>query len=79
MGKDEPAFNGTPLEGMSQGQASLYLLAGLLDTIDKEYPNMSAQQKATIISEFNKHDPVDLMLSALKNEISNSEKGKGEK
>ena len=72
MGKDEPAFNGTPLEGMSQGQASL-------DTIDKEYPNMSAQQKATIISEFNKHDPVDLMLSALKNEISNSEKGKGEK
>lgn len=79
MGKDEPAFNGTPLEGMSQGQASLYLLAGLLDTIDKEYPNMSAQQKATIISEFNKHGPVELMLSALKNEISNSEKGKGEK
>lgn len=79
MGKDEPAFNGTPLEGMSQGQASLYLLAGLLDTIDEEYPNMSAQQKATIISEFNKHDPVELMLSALKNEISNSEKGKGEK
>ncbi len=79
MGKDEPAFNDTPLEGMSQTQASLYLLTGLLELIDKEYPDMSAQQKATLISEFNKHDPVELMLSALKNEISNGEKGKGEK
>lgn len=60
-------------------ELSILLLAEILDFIEKNYPNMSAQQKATIISEFNKHNPAELMLSALKNEIFNSEKGKGEK
>lgn len=70
MGKDEPAFNSTPLEGMSKEQASLYMLTEFLSLIDKEYPKIPPQQKAALISEFYKHDPIKLLLSALNNELS---------
>lgn len=79
MGKDEPAFNNTPLEGMSQNQASLLLFVKFMEHIEKEYPQMSMQQKAALIMEFNKHDPVELLLSALNNELEKQDKGSDDK
>lgn len=79
MGKDEPAFKNTPLEGMSQNQASLLLFVKFMELIDEKYPNMSMQQKAALIMEFNKHDPVELLLSALKNELEKQDQGSDEK
>lgn len=79
MGKDEPAFNNTPLEGMSQNQASLLLFVKFMELIEQKYPDMSAQQKAALIFEFNKHDPVELLLSALNNELDKQDKGSDDK
>ena len=49
---------------------SLLLLTELIQFIEKKYPNISTQQKAALISEFYKHDPIKLLLSALNNELS---------
>ena len=63
----EPAFNGTPLEGMSQNQAYMLLFAKVAEIIGNT-PDMTAQQKDMLITELNKHDPVELLLSALEQE-----------
>ena len=60
-------------------ELSILLLAEILDFIEKNYPNMPARHKAALLLEYNKHNPIELLLSALNNEIGNSEKGKGEK
>lgn len=78
MGKDEPAFNNTPLEGMSQNQASMLLFVKFMELIEQKYPNMPTQQKAALIFEFNQHDPVELLLSALNNELEKKAKGSDE-
>lgn len=77
MGKDEPAFNGTPFEGMSANQVSLLLTPKYLELLDKEYPDMSFELKAAYIDAL--HHSVELMLSALNVELFDNEKGKGEK
>lgn len=77
IGKDEPALNGTPFEGMSANQVSLLLTPKYLELLDKEYPDMSFELKAAYIDAL--HHSVELMLSALKNEISSSEKGSVDK
>ena len=53
---------------------SVLLLAEILDFIDKEYPSMTVQHKAELFLEYNKHNPIELLLSALNNEISNNKK-----
>ena len=63
----EPAFNGTPLEGMSQNQAYMLLFAKVAEIIGNT-PDMTAQQKDMLNTELNKHDPVELLLSALEQE-----------
>lgn len=60
----EPAFNGTPLEGMSQNQAYMLLFAKVSEIIENT-PDMTGQQKRAVIDELNKRDPVELLLSAL--------------
>ncbi|MCM1122037.1 MAG: hypothetical protein NC416_05595 [Eubacterium sp.] len=60
----EPAFNDTPLEGMSQNQAYMLMFAKVSEIIENT-PGMTEQQKRAVIDELNKYDPVELLLSAL--------------
>lgn len=58
---------------------SLLLLTELIQSIEQKYPDMSSQKKATLIFEFNQHDPVELLLSALNNELEKKNKGSDKK
>lgn len=68
------AFDGTPYEGMNRDQVSLLLFAEFLGRIDEKYPNISDKDKAALIFEYNKHDPVDVLLSTFSETLSNSKK-----
>ena len=70
LGWDNP-FASPPL--------SLLLLTELIQSIEQKYPDMSSQKKATLIFEFNQHDPVELLLSALNNELEKKSKGSDKK
>lgn len=78
-------FNTTPNFLLGKGDIvktpslSLLLLTEVMQFIEQKYPNMSMQQKAALIMEFNKHDPVELLLSALNNELSKQDKGSDKK
>lgn len=63
MGKDEPALNGTPFEGMSANQVALLLTPKYLELLDKEYPGMSFELKAAYLGAL--HHSIKLILSVL--------------
>ncbi len=68
MGKDEPALNGTPFEGMSANQVTLMLTPKYLELLDKEYPSMSFELKAAYLDAL--HHSIKLILSVLNEEGS---------